>query len=74
MTCDFNKYDEMIATGGTDKTVKLWDLRNLKTAVNVFANHKYPIKRVKFSPHIGSILASAGFDMNVNIYDINDKI
>lgn len=29
LTCDFNKYDELIATGSADKTIKIWDLRKL---------------------------------------------
>ena len=51
MGCDFNKYDEIIATCSTDNTIRLWDLRNLKMPVNILGGHRYPIKRVKFSPH-----------------------
>ena len=29
LSCDFNKYDEIIATGSTDKTIRIWDLRKL---------------------------------------------
>lgn len=30
LSCDFNKYEEHIATGSTDKTIHIWDLRNMK--------------------------------------------
>lgn len=72
MSVDFNKYDEIIATASTDKTVKLWDLRNLKLPVNILAGHRYPVRRVKFSPFTPNIVATASYDMNVHIYDLKD--
>lgn len=72
MSIDFNKYDEIIATASTDKTVRLWDLRNLKIPVNILAGHRYPVRRVKFSPHTQNIVATGSYDMNVHIYDLKD--
>ena len=40
MSCDFNKYDEIIATSSADKSIKLWDLRNLQTPINVLTGHR----------------------------------
>jgi peroxin-7 len=74
MSLDFSKYDEIIATASTDKSVRLWDLRNLKLPVNILAGHRYPVRRVKFSPHSGTILATASYDMNVHIYDLKDPV
>lgn len=28
LSCDFNKYENFIATSSTDGTIKLWDLRS----------------------------------------------
>ena len=70
---DFNKYEQQIVTSSTDKTIRLWDLRNLTKPVNILAHHRYPAKKVRFSPHLGWLLASAGYDMNVHFYDLRDQ-
>jgi len=72
-SCDFNKYTEKIVTASGDKSIKLWDLRNMKVPYQIFAGHRHPVRKVKFSPHEGSILASGGYDMDVHIWDINDE-
>ena len=44
----FNPYSEFIlATGSADKTVALWDLRNLKLKLHSFESHKDEIFQVK---------------------------
>ena len=46
----FNPYSEFIlATGSADKTVALWDLRNLKLKLHSFESHKDEIFQVSFS-------------------------
>merc|ERR1711976_406908 len=48
----FNPYSEYIlATGSADKTVALWDLRNLKLKLHSFESHKDEIFQVQWSPH-----------------------
>lgn len=43
----FNPYSEYIlATGSADKTVALWDLRNLKLKLHSFESHKDEIFQV----------------------------
>ena len=45
----FNPYSEYIlATGSADKTVALWDLRNLKLKLHSFESHKDEIFQVNF--------------------------
>ena len=48
MNClSFNPYSEFIlATGSADKTVALWDLRNLKLKLHSFESHKDEIFQV----------------------------
>uniref|UniRef100_A0A2K5YRW6 Histone-binding protein RBBP4-like N-terminal domain-containing protein n=1 Tax=Mandrillus leucophaeus TaxID=9568 RepID=A0A2K5YRW6_MANLE len=57
----FNPYSEFIlATGSADKTVALWDLRNLILKLHSFESHKDEIFQVQWSPHNETILASSG--------------
>jgi peroxin-7 len=72
LSVDFSKYEELIATASIDKTISLWDLRNLKIPVNILQGHRYPVKKCKFSPHAAKILASGSYDMNLNVWDIAD--
>lgn len=58
LSCDFNKYREEIVTASIDKTIKVWDLRNLKMPTNILTGHRYPVRKVKFSPHEANILGS----------------
>ena len=45
----FNPYSEFIlASGSADKTVALWDLRNLKLKLHSFESHKDEIFQVSF--------------------------
>eukprot|EP00825_Cyclidium_porcatum_P009398 TRINITY_DN1478_c0_g1_i1.p1 TRINITY_DN1478_c0_g1~~TRINITY_DN1478_c0_g1_i1.p1 ORF type:complete len:353 (+),score=52.39 TRINITY_DN1478_c0_g1_i1:1437-2495(+) len=74
LSCDFSKYDEIIATASTDKSIKLWDLRKLQIPVHVLQGHRYPVRKIKFSPHQPNILASGSYDMNVNIWNTEEKL
>ena len=48
----FNPYSEFIlATGSADKTVALWDLRNLKLKLHSFESHKDEIFQVIYALH-----------------------
>ncbi len=45
----FNLFSEYILlTGSADKTLALWDLRNLKIKLATFESHKDEIFQVKF--------------------------
>uniref|UniRef100_A0A8C5VEN1 Histone-binding protein RBBP4-like N-terminal domain-containing protein n=1 Tax=Microcebus murinus TaxID=30608 RepID=A0A8C5VEN1_MICMU len=68
----FNPYGEFIlATGSIDKTVALWDLRNLKLKLHSFESHKDEIFQVQWSPHNETILASSGTDRRLNVWDLS---
>ncbi|KAG7259469.1 hypothetical protein CRUP_003558 [Coryphaenoides rupestris] len=63
----FNPYSEFIlATGSADKTVALWDLRNLKLKLHSFESHKDEIFQVQWSPHNETILAKIGEEQSAD--------
>lgn len=74
LACDFNKYQEHILTASIDKSIKIWDLRNLKVPINILVGHRYPVRKAKFSPHQGNIVVSGSYDMNTNVWDLNDIV
>lgn len=68
----FNPYGEfLIATASSDKTVSLWDLRNLKQMLHSFTGHTDQVMNVRWSPHFETILASSGADSRVMMWDIS---
>lgn len=60
-------------TSSIDKSIRIWDLRNLSMPVNILMHHRYPPKKVRFSPHTPWLLGSGSYDMNVHFYDLRDQ-
>ena len=58
LSCDFNKYAEHLVTGSIDKKIKVWDLRKLQAPLKELIGHRHPVRKVKFSPHEASVIAS----------------
>ncbi|CAF1441354.1 unnamed protein product [Rotaria magnacalcarata] len=68
----FNPFSEYILlTGSADKTLALWDLRNLKVKIATFESHKDEIFQVQWSPHNETIFASSGSDRRIHIWDLS---
>lgn len=67
----FNPFSEFIlATGSADRTIALWDMRNLSNKLHSFENHADEILQVEWSPFNEAILASASSDRRVNIWNL----
>ncbi|AEO55285.1 hypothetical protein MYCTH_2107938 [Thermothelomyces thermophilus ATCC 42464] len=70
LTHDWNKYrDTVVATGGVDRVVRTFDLRNPAAGpVAVLPGHEYAVRRLAWSPHASDVLASASYDMTVRVW------
>eukprot|EP01134_Creolimax_fragrantissima_P001107 CFRG1107T1 len=70
-TLSFNPFNDFIvATGSADKTVALWDLRNLKSSMHTL-KHTEEVVQVAWSPHHETILASSGSDRRLMVWDVS---
>lgn len=58
-----------MATGSVDKTIKVWDVRQPRQEVTTLFGHTYAVRRVLFSPHSETLIASCGYDMTVRLWD-----
>lgn len=85
LCCDFNKYrPHIIATGGVDNRIKIWDLRmlrsdqmkfnglnnNVTSCVNEIVNgHELAIRQIKWSPHSSHHFMTTSYDMTACIWN-----
>jgi WD40 repeat protein len=68
----FSKFDPfLLATGSSDSTVKLWDMRNMKDALHVLEGHQQDVYQLNWAPFNETILASCGADRRVLVWDIS---
>ena len=63
--------DKLLATGGTDKTIRLWDLITGQELA-VLTGHEDVVRCLAFSPD-GKLLASASTDKTVRLWDVADR-
>ena len=68
----FNPFNQhIVATGSADKTVALWDVRNLSKKLHVFDSHQEEVFQVGWSPKHETILASSGADRRLMVWDLS---
>lgn len=68
----FNPMNEfLLATGSTDSTVALWDMRNMKQRVHSFEGHKGGVYQLSWAPFSETVLASCSSDRRVHIWDMS---
>ena len=69
---DYNKFEEnILATSSVDKTIAIWDLRNLKSKLFSIVGHKDEVSNVKFSKFHSNLLASSSNDRRINVWDLS---
>jgi len=69
----WNRTEPFIASGGDDCALKVWDLRSFNNGESVAEfkhHHKSPVCSVQWSPHESTMLASAGEDDQIAIWDL----
>lgn len=67
----FNPNDpNILATGSADASIKIWELRNMKSFATLLS-HKKEILQMEWNPRFKSILASCSADRRVCIWDIS---
>ncbi|KAI9016430.1 WD40-repeat-containing domain protein [Phycomyces nitens] len=65
--CPGNEW--VLATGSSDTTAALWDLRNLRAKLHSLQGHNGDIVQLGWSPHHDAILATAGVDRRALVWD-----
>ena len=54
----FNPYQEfLLVTGSSDRTVALWDMRNMSTKLHSFVSHTNEVFQVQWAPFNESVRA-----------------
>lgn len=66
-TVGFSPDGTKVASGGWDRTVRVWDVRT-GTAIMTLKGHSHSVNSVRFSPD-GSRIASASHDGTVRVWD-----
>jgi histone-binding protein RBBP4 len=68
----FNPRAEFIvATASADKTVGIWDIRNVKEKVHTLVGHNDAVTSLAWNPKEPSILGSGGYDRRVMFWDLS---
>lgn len=75
LTHDWNKYNHsVIATGGVDKLLRTFDIRNPGGGpLSLMEGHRYAVRKVAWSPHESDVLISAAYDMSVRVWTDGSK-
>ena len=71
LSIDFNYYNASFAIGESNGIIDIYDLRNDKNIpISTLTGHQLAVKEIKFSPFKENNLCSCGYDMNINLWDI----
>ena len=72
MSVDYSPFDaNLMITGSADRSVAVWDTRNMKTKLFSLRQHRDEVAQVKFSRQACNILASSSADRRIMIWDLS---
>ncbi|KAG5192291.1 WD40-repeat-containing domain protein [Tribonema minus] len=60
----------LLATGSNDRTVALWDMRNLSQKLHSLEGHRGDVFQVQWCPLDETVLASCSSDRRVHVWDM----
>lgn len=63
--------DWILATGSSDKTIGIWDLRNLSSKLHTLEGHIDQVTSLAWHPQEHAILGSGGYDRRVIFWDLS---
>lgn len=68
----FNPTSEyIVATASADKTIGLWDLRNVREKVHTLEGHNDAVTSLAWHPHEAAILGSGSYDRRIIFWDLS---
>ena len=68
----FNPASEyVLATGSADRSIGIWDLRNLKIKLHALAGHQESVTSLAWHPFEEAILGSSSYDRRVIFWDLS---
>lgn len=63
--------DYIFATGSADKSIGIWDIRNLKAKMHALTGHNDSVTALAWYPFEEAILASSSYDRRICFWDIS---
>lgn len=68
----FNPASEyVLATGSADRSIGIWDLRNLKSKLHALVGHSDSVTSLEWHPSEEAILGSSSYDRRIIFWDLS---
>ena len=68
----FNPASEvLVATTSADKTIAVWDMRNVSEKVHTLEGHNDAVTSLSWHPHESTVLGSSSYDRRIIFWDLS---